>query len=80
MNINGLQVRRVVIYARVSTQHQSVSNQLLELRQTADRLGWKVIAELTDDGISGAKGRDQRPAFDRLFRMIQRREVDVVMA
>ena len=72
--------RRAVIYARVSTSHQSVSNQLLELRQTAERLGWNVVAELTDDGISGAKGRDQRPAFDRLFQMIQRREIDVVMS
>ena len=80
MKITDLQVRRAVIYARVSTQHQSISNQLLELRHTAERLGWKIITELTDDGISGAKGRDQRPAFDRLFRMIQRREIDVVMA
>ena len=31
-------------------------------------------------GISGAKGRDQRPAFDRLCRAATRREVDVVMA
>jgi DNA invertase Pin-like site-specific DNA recombinase len=72
--------RRAVIYARVSTSHQTVANQLLELRQAAERMGWTVVAELTDDGISGAKGRDQRPAFDRLFQMIQRREADVVMA
>lgn len=71
---------RAVLYARVSTSHQNLSNQLLELRQTADRFGWKIVAELTDDGISGAKGRDQRPAFDRLFKMIQRREIDVVMS
>lgn len=72
--------RRAVIYARVSTNHQNASNQLLELRQSADRFGWRVIAELVDDGISGAKGRDQRPALDRLFQMIQRKEIDVVMA
>jgi len=72
--------RRAVIYARVSTTHQNVSNQLQELRQAAHRFGWDVIAELVDDGISGAKGRDQRPAFDRLFQMIQRREIDLVMA
>lgn len=71
---------RAVIYARVSTTNQTVTNQLLELRQAAERMGWIVVAELTDDGISGAKGRDQRPAFDRLFHMVQRREIDVVMA
>jgi len=71
---------RAVIYARVSTTQQTVTNQLLELRQAAERMGWTVACELTDDGISGAKGRDQRPAFDRLFQMVQRKEADVVMA
>ena len=73
-------MKKAVIYARVSTNHQNASNQLMELRQTADRFGWRVVAELVDDGISGTKGRDQRPAFDRLFQMVQRREIDVVMA
>jgi DNA invertase Pin-like site-specific DNA recombinase len=71
---------KALIYARVSTNHQNVSNQLLELRKTAERFGWQVVAELVDDGISGTKGRSERPAFDRLHQMIQRRETDVVMA
>lgn len=71
---------RVAIYARVSTATQTTENQLLELKQAAARMGWTVVQELTDDGISGAKGRDQRPAFDQLFRMVQRKEIDVVMA
>ena len=71
---------RAVIYARVSTTHQTTDNQLIELRQAASRMGWSVVGELTDDGISGTKGREQRPAFDRLFQMVQRKEVDVVMA
>ena len=33
-----------------------------------------------DYGISGAKGRDKRPAFDALCRAAARREFDVVMA
>jgi DNA invertase Pin-like site-specific DNA recombinase len=71
---------KAAIYARVSTANQTVENQLIELRQTAQRMGWVIIRELTDAGISGAKGRDQRPGFDQLFRMIQRKEVDVVMS
>ena len=35
---------------------------------------------LEDAGISGAKGRDRRPSFDRLHRLITRREIDMVMA
>ena len=69
-----------MIYARVSTNHQNVENQLLELRAAAQRMGVQIIAELTDDGISGAKGRTDRPGFDKIFTMIQRREIDLVMA
>jgi DNA invertase Pin-like site-specific DNA recombinase len=71
---------RAVIYARVSTASQTTENQLLELKQAAARMGWTVVKELTDDGISGSMGRDQRPAFDQLFRMVQRKEADVIMA
>jgi len=33
-----------------------------------------------NEGISGAKGRDKRPGFDRLHKAITRREFDVVAA
>ena len=70
---------RAVIYARVSTVHQTTENQLLELRGCAKRMGWNILTELTDNGISGAKGRESRPALDQLHRMLQRHEIDVVM-
>ena len=35
---------------------------------------------LADNGISGIKGRDHRPGFDQLHKLIVRREIDVVMA
>jgi DNA invertase Pin-like site-specific DNA recombinase len=66
--------KKAAIYARCSTLQQHVSNQLLELRATAERFGWQVVAELVDDGISGAKGRSDRPGFERLFYMVQRKE------
>lgn len=71
---------KAAIYARVSTSQQCPENQLLELRDAAGRQGWRVIVELVDQGISGAKGKDQRPGFERLHQMIQRREIDVVCA
>ena len=70
--------KKALIYAICSTSHQNVDNQLIELRQTAERFGWIVSHEIVDDGISGAKGRNDRPGFDKLFRMIQKREIDVV--
>jgi DNA invertase Pin-like site-specific DNA recombinase len=57
-----------------------VENQLLELRAAAQRMGYRVVAELVDVGISGARGRDERPSFNRLHEMIQRRAIDCVMA
>ncbi len=73
--------RRAAIYARVSTLNgQTPENQLVQLRGVAEKAGWVVVGEFVDHGISGAKGRDQRPAFDRLCRAATRREIDVVMA
>ena len=71
--------RRVAIYARVSTSSQTVENQFQELREVAKRNGWQIVAELSDNGISGSKGRDQRPAFDQLLKRATRREFDVIM-
>src|SRR5262245_1283699 len=68
------------IYVRVSTDKQTVENQLRELRQIAERRGWQVVEEYQDAGISGAKGRDQRPGLDRMLKDASRRRFDVVMA
>ena len=70
--------KRVALYLRVSTDTQTVENQRLELMTVAERLGWTIVAELADEGISGAKGRDQRPAFDQLMLMVTRKEIDLI--
>ena len=70
--------RRVAIYARVSTDGQTVDNQLVELRHVADRHGWDVVSTHVDEGVSGAKERERRPGFDALCTAVARREVDMV--
>jgi DNA invertase Pin-like site-specific DNA recombinase len=72
--------RRAAIYVRVSTGSQAVENQLRELRRVAERHGWQIVTEFSDKGISGAKGRDQRPGLDKLMQAVGRREVDMVLA
>ncbi|WP_457090448.1 recombinase family protein [Microvirga sp. P5_D2] len=73
--------KRVALYARVSTdKNQTVENQLRQLNEVAVRLGWTVVAVHTDEGISGAKGRDQRPGFDSLLKGIARKEFDLIAA
>jgi DNA invertase Pin-like site-specific DNA recombinase len=72
--------KRAAIYVRVSTDKQTVENQIRELRQIAERRGWEVVEGYHDAGISGAKGRDQRPGLDRMLKDASRRRFDVVMA
>jgi len=57
---------RVAIYSRVSTDHQTTENQERELQAIADRIGWTVVKVYRDHGVSGAKPRKDRPAFDAL--------------
>ena len=73
-------MRRAALYLRVSTIEQTTENQDLELRAVAGRMGCGITKVYCDHGISGAKGRDKRPAFDRLCRDAARREFDIVMA
>jgi DNA invertase Pin-like site-specific DNA recombinase len=67
-------------YVRVSTDSQTVENQIRELRQVAERRGWEVIGVYNDAGISGAKGRNGRPGLDSMLKDASRRRFDVVMA
>ena len=72
--------KRVALYVRVSTDHQSVRNQEIELQAVAERHGWTVVAVYRDQGMSGAKGRDKRPGLDKLLQAVARKEFDMVAA
>jgi DNA invertase Pin-like site-specific DNA recombinase len=73
-------MRKAAIYLRVSTQDQTTANQERELRAVAKRMGIEDIPVYRDHGISGAKGRDKRPEFDRLCKDATRRQFDMIMA
>ncbi|TAK99422.1 MAG: recombinase family protein [Rhodospirillaceae bacterium] len=66
------------LYTRVSTDDQTTENQLRELRLAIKRQGWEFGPIFTDQGISGAKGRAQRPGLDALLRGVARRDFQVV--
>src|SRR3984893_8008111 len=74
--------KRVGLYLRVSTKNgQTVDNQRQALTEAiGHRQGWIIVDEFPDEGISGAKGRDKRPEFDRLLREVVRGKIDVVAA
>ena len=71
--------KKVCLYARVSTTCQSVDRQLTELTAVADRNGWEIVDQYIDHGISGSKGRDQRPELDRMMKDAVKKKFDVVM-
>ena len=73
-------MRQAALYLRVSTLDQTTVNQELELREVAGRMGVEITKVYRDHGISGAKGRDKRPAFDALCKDAAKREFDLIMA
>jgi DNA invertase Pin-like site-specific DNA recombinase len=69
---------RVALYARVSTlNNQDPEMQLTELREYANRRGWQVFNEYTDQGVSGSK--ESRPALNRLMSDAYRRTFDAIL-
>ena len=72
--------KRVALYLRVSTSEQTTKNQRRELIAVAKRQGWNVVEIFEDAGISGAKGRGQRPGLNAMLRGVARKDFDLVAA
>lgn len=70
-------MKRVAIYARVSTLGQTTENQLLDLRRYAGERGWIVAGEFVDHGVSGTK--ESRPRLDEMMGLARKRKIDVVL-
>src|SRR5881394_1859416 len=73
-------MKRVAIYIRVSTSKQDTDNQRRELEAVAKRSGWQIVKVYEDAGISGAKGRDKRPALDAMLKAANAREFELLAA
>ena len=72
-------MNKAVIYSRVSTIDQTTENQLKVLREVAEKKGIEVVREISDKGISGAKGRGDRKGFDELITGSIRKEWDIIL-
>lgn len=71
-------MKRVALYARVSTDHnQDPEMQLREMRTFCADRGWQLVEEFTDRGVSGSK--DRRPQLDRLMTAARSRKFDVLL-
>jgi site-specific DNA recombinase len=72
---------RAAIYARTACVPQrpnlAIGVQLEALRADAARRGISIIAEFTDEGLSGL--RRDRPGLDRMRDLAERRAFDVLL-
>lgn len=78
-----MEIKKVAIYARVSTEEQakegySITAQLQTLRQYAQLYNWEVVEEYVDEGISG-KSIKGRPAMKRLIDDVEINKFDAVL-
>ena len=71
-------MKRVVIYARVSTAGQDYERQLTELKEYASRMNYEVIHVFAEK-ISGAKKVSEREALTDLLKYVEENEVDKVL-
>ena len=71
-------MKKVVIYARVSTKTQEYDRQVLELREYAKRMEYEVVAEFTEK-VSGAKRVEEREALTELLAYVETHKVDKVL-
>jgi DNA invertase Pin-like site-specific DNA recombinase len=76
----GKEMKRAVLYLRVSKNEQTIENQRIELERVAAAKGWKVIATFKDEGISGAFGREVRAQYDLMLKQSVQASFDVVLA
>ena len=67
---------RTAIYCRVSSDSQTVANQVLELKTYVVGRQWTLAGEFLDEGISGSK--DRRPALDKLMLEARRGRIDAI--
>jgi len=70
-------MKKVAIYARVSTKDQNPESQLLDLRKYVKLRNWTIYQEYVDWGVSGAK--ESRPALDKLMKDARKRKFDILL-
>ena len=71
-------MKKVVIYAWVSTNGQEYDHQLVQLREYAQKMQYDVVAEFSEK-ISGAKKIAERQALTELLAYVDSHKVDKVL-
>ena len=72
-------MKRIAAYLRVSTDKQSTDSQLLAIKTEVERSGDTLVQIYSDEGISGGKGRAQRPGLDAMLNDASANKFDKVV-
>ena len=70
-------MKRIAIYARVSTDRQSAESQLNALREYIDKRAWAISKEYIDEGYTGSTTK--RPAFAAMMADARKRSFDILL-
>lgn len=75
---------RCAVYPRVSTEEQyihglSLSAQLKDLTDYANRMGYKIVGVYPDEGYSARKPVSKRPALIRLLDDVKQDKIDIIL-
>ncbi len=73
----GAYLKRIAIYARVSTDRQSTESQLNTLREYIKKREWNLFKEYIDEGFTGSDTK--RPAFKEMMADAKKRRFDVLL-
>lgn len=70
-------MKKVGIYARVSTKDQTVEQQLKELEDYCERSNLTLVKKYIDEGVSAF--RKNRPAFNELLEGVRQKKIDIIL-
>lgn len=70
---------KCVIYVRVSTDKQTVENQINELTRVAEAKNLEIVEIIKDEGISGALSYQSRNGTKRLIELATKRKISQIL-
>jgi len=70
-------MRKIGLYARVSSRDQNIDTQLLALRDYCKRMDYEIVGEYVDNGFSGKN--ENRPEFERLLSDMRNNKLDCIV-
>ena len=69
---------RCLIYARISTDDQTIENQLSQLKEYANQQQWDIV-DVKKDICSGSRSAKDRTGLNQVFESAYRKKFDVLL-